>query len=235
MLTSSQFAIHSFADTKCFRNIDFRCHRATGTVWWSELSRVLPQRERLSIFNLLATYAGTPTPATPGPVAMRYEASTSVTFQAMDITTRRDGEGGADGEEGVEEEDMWHIGEIPWGPFSPHFFNYLLAHLVYAGRYAGVFWGTNKALGLVFFFQLILNAAQSIFSINGFQVTLCPHSTTAPCWSKPAPQSTLRTHPLPHIAPRSPPPHILYPQSPTPRPLRPPRIPLHTAFPYSEF
>ncbi|XP_045123839.1 protein tincar-like isoform X3 [Portunus trituberculatus] len=146
-----------------------------GTVWWSELSRVLPQRERLSIFNLLATYAGTPTPATPGPVAMRYEASTSVTFQAMDITTRRDGEGGADGEEGVEEEDMWHIGEIPWGPFSPHFFNYLLAHLVYAGRYAGVFWGTNKALGLVFFFQLILNAAQSIFSINGFQVLYKVH------------------------------------------------------------
>ena len=39
-------------------------------------------------------------------------------------------------------------------------------------RYAGVFWGTNKALGLVFFTQLILNAAQSIFSINGFQVSV---------------------------------------------------------------
>lgn len=66
---------------------------------------------------------------------MRYEASTSVTFQAMDITTRRGGDGGAEGEEAAEEgEDMWHIGEIAWGPFSPHFLNYVLAHLLYAGR-----------------------------------------------------------------------------------------------------
>ncbi|XP_071527440.1 uncharacterized protein [Panulirus ornatus] len=138
-----------------------------STVWWSELSRVLPQKDRLSVFNILAAIAGTTAPSTQGPVAMRYEASTSVTFQAADLLP---GE-----EEQEDESDMWHIGEIPWGPFTPHFLNYVLAHLIYAGRYAGVFWGTNKSLGLVFFIQLVLNAAQSIFAINGFQVLYKVH------------------------------------------------------------
>ena len=42
-------------------------------------------------------------------------------------------------------------------------------------RYAGVFWGTNKAFGLVFFFQLLLNATHNLLVLNGYQVsfTLC--------------------------------------------------------------
>ncbi|KAB7497118.1 hypothetical protein Anas_07725, partial [Armadillidium nasatum] len=36
--------------------------------------------------------------------------------------------------------------------------------------YAGVFWGTSKGLGFLVFLQLILNAAQNVISINGFQV-----------------------------------------------------------------
>lgn len=30
----------------------------TGTVWWSELSRVLPQKDRLAVFNVIAALAG---------------------------------------------------------------------------------------------------------------------------------------------------------------------------------
>ncbi|XP_064078009.1 protein tincar-like isoform X2 [Macrobrachium nipponense] len=133
-----------------------------SNVWWSELSRVLPHKDRDSIFKIFGSSHGTSTPSTEsagtGTVASRYEASTSVTLRAADLP-----------------EDVWHVGEIPWGPFSPHFLNYVLAHLIYAGRYAGVFWGTNKGLGLVFFTQLILNAAQSIFAINGFQVLYKVH------------------------------------------------------------
>ncbi|XP_069191966.1 protein tincar isoform X3 [Procambarus clarkii] len=137
-----------------------------STVWWSELSKVLPQKERLEMFQSLAALVGTTAPPSPDPVALRYEASASVTFQAPEVTKE---------EPDDEDEDMWHIGEIPWGPFSPHFLNYLLAHLVYAGRYAGVFWGTNKGLGFVFFSQLLLNAAQNIFAISGFQVLYKVH------------------------------------------------------------
>ncbi|XP_042859825.1 protein tincar-like [Penaeus japonicus] len=140
-----------------------------STVWWSELSRVLPQKDRLAFFNLvIAALAGSSddNSSTQGPVAAPYEASTSVTFQAAELSV--------DDLDDLSESD-WHVGEIPWGPFSPHFLNYLLAHLIYAGRYAGVFWGTNKGLGFVFFVQLILNAAQSIFALNGFQVLYKVH------------------------------------------------------------
>ncbi|XP_037781938.1 uncharacterized protein LOC119578425 [Penaeus monodon] len=140
-----------------------------STVWWSELSRVLPQKDRLAVFNVIAALAGSSddNSSTQGPVAAPYEASTSVTFQAAELSDDdlRDDLGDND----------WHVGEIPWGPFSPHFLNYLLAHLIYAGRYAGVFWGTNKGLGFVFFVQLILNAGQSIFALNGFQVLYKVH------------------------------------------------------------
>ncbi|XP_042234255.1 protein tincar-like isoform X2 [Homarus americanus] len=141
------------------------CFLPESTVWGSELSKILPQKDRLNFFNFLATVADTTSPPSPGPAAARYEASTSVTFQAAEVTL----------EDREEDEDLWHVGEIPWGPFTPHFLNYLLAHLIYAGRYAGVFWGTNKGLGLVFFTQLLLNAAQSIFAINGFQVLYKVH------------------------------------------------------------
>ncbi|XP_069982540.1 uncharacterized protein [Penaeus vannamei] len=140
-----------------------------STVWWSELSRVLPQKDRLAVFNVIAALAGSSddNSSTQGPVAAPYEASTSVTFQAAELS-------GDDLRDDLTDND-WHVGEIPWGPFSPHFLNYLLAHLIYAGRYAGVFWGTNKGLGFVFFIQLILNAVQSIFALNGFQVLYKVH------------------------------------------------------------
>ncbi|CAL4079306.1 unnamed protein product, partial [Meganyctiphanes norvegica] len=133
-------------------------------VWWSELSSVLPQMHRDSIFNALQAFEEKQedpvVEAEAGPVALRYEASTSITFTS----------GGSSSVTGLEEEDNWHLGEIAWGPFTPHFLNYILAHLVYAGKYASVFWGTNKGLGLVFFLQLLFNVAQSALALSGFQV-----------------------------------------------------------------
>lgn len=57
-------------------------------------------------------------------------------------------------------------------------FNYDLAKLKkktlkkFFSRYAAVFWGTNKSLSFLFLFQMLLNAAQNVLAINGFQVRI---------------------------------------------------------------
>ncbi|KAF2363614.1 hypothetical protein FHG87_005633 [Trinorchestia longiramus] len=151
-------------------------------VWRSELSAFLPERERLSRFWLLVNHAFTPVHGhePPGlqnssmdafdpPYTVPDFVIPDAPTPSIDLLEDRNGTGtgmvrGRDGS------DLWHVGGVPWGPVSPHLVNYIIAHVVYAGRYAGVFWGTNKAFGLLMFVQLLINCLHNIFSLNGYQI-----------------------------------------------------------------
>lgn len=60
--------------------------------------------------------------------------------------------------------------ELAPGLVSAEFLNYAIALLVHAVRYPSVFWRTNKAFGLVFSLQLVIDAAQKIVTFAGFTV-----------------------------------------------------------------
>ncbi|KAL7294943.1 hypothetical protein TKK_0011863 [Trichogramma kaykai] len=57
-----------------------------------------------------------------------------------------------------------------YGPITFEYLNYALALGVYSVRYPAVFWATNKPLGVIFSFQLVCNAAQSLLAYAGMSV-----------------------------------------------------------------
>ncbi|XP_064104586.1 uncharacterized protein LOC135214323 [Macrobrachium nipponense] len=57
-----------------------------------------------------------------------------------------------------------------WHPLSPELLNYTIALLVFAIRYPSVFWHTNKAFGLLFSLQLMLNGIHTILTISAFTI-----------------------------------------------------------------
>lgn len=60
--------------------------------------------------------------------------------------------------------------EDSYGPVSLEYLNYAMALGVYSVRYPAVFWATNKALGTIFSFLLVVNSAQSLLSYAGMSV-----------------------------------------------------------------
>lgn len=48
------------------------------------------------------------------------------------------------------------------GTMSIEFFNYAMALFIYCGRYASVFWETNKCFATLFSVQLFANAIQCL-------------------------------------------------------------------------
>ncbi|MPD02214.1 Protein tincar [Portunus trituberculatus] len=64
-----------------------------------------------------------------------------------------------------------HLPEVgDWSPLSPELLNYTIALLVFAIRYPSVFWHTNKAFGLLFSLQLIINGIHTILIITAFTI-----------------------------------------------------------------
>nr|XP_045594619.1 uncharacterized protein LOC123755819 [Procambarus clarkii] len=57
-----------------------------------------------------------------------------------------------------------------WSPLSAELLNYTIALLVFAIRYPSVFWHTNKAFGLLFSLQLIVNGIHTILIITAFTI-----------------------------------------------------------------
>ncbi|KAK4318585.1 hypothetical protein Pmani_010420 [Petrolisthes manimaculis] len=57
-----------------------------------------------------------------------------------------------------------------WSPLSPELINYTIALIVFAIRYPSVFWHTNKAFGLIFSLQLVLNGIHTILLITAFTI-----------------------------------------------------------------
>ncbi|KAJ8959897.1 hypothetical protein NQ318_011633 [Aromia moschata] len=66
---------------------------------------------------------------------------------------------------------MSFVPETGWGsPVSIEYMNLALALVIYSVRYPALFWSTNKCLGLIFSFQLLINGLHTLISFAGMSI-----------------------------------------------------------------
>lgn len=62
---------------------------------------------------------------------------------------------------------------------SIEYMNLALGLVIYSVRYPALFWSTNKCLGLIFSFQLLINGLHTLISFAGmsilYKVRSCSH------------------------------------------------------------
>ncbi|XP_065155259.1 protein tincar-like isoform X2 [Atheta coriaria] len=71
---------------------------------------------------------------------------------------------------GHEKHDNLHIDSGMGSSVSIEYLNFAIALLVYSVRYPSLFWATNKCMGLLFSFQLLINGLQTLLSYAGMSV-----------------------------------------------------------------
>ncbi|KAJ8972556.1 hypothetical protein NQ314_000143, partial [Rhamnusium bicolor] len=68
------------------------------------------------------------------------------------------------------------VSETGWGsPVSIEYMNLALALIIYSVRYPALFWSTNKCLGLIFSFQLLINGLHTLLSFAGMSILYKVH------------------------------------------------------------
>nr|CAH7721515.1 unnamed protein product [Callosobruchus chinensis] len=60
-------------------------------------------------------------------------------------------------------------------PVSIEYLNLALALIIYSVRYPAIFWATNKCLGLIFSFQLLINGLHTLVSFAGMSILYKVH------------------------------------------------------------
>ena len=116
-------------------------------IWQTDLDWLIPRQDRLLVLQFF----------TGGSISI-----SSTTTQAPYYHPA------AQIREFLEDQDTW------W-PCSPEFLNLCTALVVYAVRYAAVFWNTNKAFGLIFSLQQMVSILQ-VMDPCVIRVVTAPHS-----------------------------------------------------------
>ncbi|XP_063588514.1 uncharacterized protein LOC134765695 [Penaeus indicus] len=124
-------------------------------IWRTDLDFLVPHNDRLAVLGANVTVSPrTPPPPTPAtessrPIVTVEEALPKALPEEAFARLPEDGE---------------------WEPVSPELLNYAVALLVFAIRYPSVFWHTNKAFGILFSLQLVVNGVHTIITLTAFNI-----------------------------------------------------------------
>ncbi|KAJ8978441.1 hypothetical protein NQ317_017644 [Molorchus minor] len=154
----------------------------TGWIWHTDLDFIIVRRDRMVVLNFLTTNnsntlpasiiqtkVAQPTMASIKPTAMPFVSGTAVTHTV--IKTLKD----IIGHDNHTAYDNKNI-ETGWGsPVSIEYMNLALALVIYSVRYPALFWSTNKCLGLIFSFQLLINGLHTLISFAGMSILYKVH------------------------------------------------------------
>ncbi|XP_018563624.1 protein tincar isoform X2 [Anoplophora glabripennis] len=151
-------------------------------IWHTDLDFIIMHRDRMVVLSFMTANNSNlspasvmqgrvahPTMSSGKPSAMPFVSGPAVTHTV--IKTLKD-------IIGHENHTSYHNKNIEtgWGsPVSIEYMNLALALVIYSVRYPALFWSTNKCLGLIFSFQLLINGLHTLLSFAGMSILYKVH------------------------------------------------------------
>ncbi|KAG5889821.1 hypothetical protein JTB14_023147 [Gonioctena quinquepunctata] len=151
-------------------------------IWHTDLDFIIKHRDRMVVLSFMTSNGSNLSPpsvmqnrvtattmATMRPSAMPFVSGQEATHTVM--KTLKD-------LIGHENHTMFENKDIETGfgsPVSIEYMNLALALVIYSVRYPALFWATNKCLGLIFSFQLLINGLHTLISFAGMSILYKVH------------------------------------------------------------
>ncbi|XP_023017809.1 transmembrane protein tincar isoform X2 [Leptinotarsa decemlineata] len=151
-------------------------------IWHTDLDFIIMHRDRLVVLSFMTANGSNISPTSV--MQNRVTATTMATMRASAMPF-------VSGQEathtvmktlkdfiGHENHTMFENKDIESGfgsPISIEYMNLALALIIYSVRYPALFWSTNKCLGLIFSFQLLINGLHTLLSFAGMSILYKVH------------------------------------------------------------